>query len=165
MIVGIISDTHGYYNPIITKYFTGVDEIWHAGDIGDLSVIDQLEKFAPVRAVYGNIDSQVIRYQYPSVLHFEIGSKKVMLTHIGGYPGNYAPGIRQALRQHAPDIFICGHSHILKVVPDKVFNLLHINPGAAGVQGFHQVCTVVKLQITDTIKDLEVIEFPRKTVS
>lgn len=162
MIIGIISDTHGYFNPLISKHFAHVDEIWHAGDIGDLSVIAQLEKMAPVRAVYGNIDNRAIRYQYSDVLHFEVGLVKVMLTHIGGYPGRYAPGIRPILLAHKPDVFVCGHSHILKVQHDKGLNLLHINPGAAGVQGFHQVSTILRLQIADTIKNLEVIEFSKR---
>lgn len=164
MRIGIISDTHGYLNPIVLKHFVDMDEIWHAGDIGDLSIIKELELLAPVRAVYGNIDNVTTRYSYPEILRFETGGKNIMLTHIGGYPGKYAPGIKRELMLHRPNIFVCGHSHILKVKFDKDLNLLHVNPGAAGFSGFHGVSTIVKFTISDTIKDMEVVEFPKRKV-
>ncbi|ALO14185.1 phosphodiesterase [Salinivirga cyanobacteriivorans] len=162
MYIGLISDTHGFLHPAAQKHLKDVDEIWHAGDIGSLQVLQKLEESAPVRAVFGNIDDAGLRRQLPEILNFKIGNYKILMTHIGGYPGKYAPGIRQILYERKPDLFISGHSHILKVKPDQKFNLLHINPGAAGLQGFHQVCTLVRFRITNTIEDLEVVEFPKK---
>lgn len=162
MKVGLISDTHGYFHPAVQKHLKNIDEIWHAGDIGSEHVLHNLETLAPVKAVYGNIDDADIRRSLPETLIFQVKQIKIIITHIGGYPGKYAPGIRQMLFKENPDLFICGHSHILKVQNDSKFKLLHINPGAAGLQGFHSVCTLVRFQITDKIEHLEVVEFPKK---
>jgi putative phosphoesterase len=139
-----------------------VDEIWHVGDIGNREILQQLKQINSIRAVYGNIDNAFIRNEYPEHLLFSINSVKVLLIHIGGYPGKYSPKARQLIFAHKPDLFISGHSHILKVMNDKTLNLLHINPGAAGIQGFHQVCTVIKFEINDKIENLEVFEFPKQ---
>ncbi len=162
MKIGLLSDTHGFLHPAAIKHLQNVDEIWHAGDIGALNILHELEAIAPVRAVYGNIDDTVMRRELPESLSFSIHNFKILMTHIGGYPGKYEPGIRQKIYDIKPDLFISGHSHILKVKPDNKFNLLHINPGAAGLQGFHQVCTLVRFQITGKIENLEVVEFPKR---
>ena len=157
--VGLLSDTHSYLNPAISDHLAECDEIWHAGDIGSVEVADQLEAIKPLRAVYGNIDGGPLRQRYPQHLHFECEGVKVYLTHIGGYPGRYPAWLKEVLRQKDPDLFICGHSHILKVMPDKVYNLLHINPGACGREGFHKMSTIMRFTLEDGIvKDLEVIE-------
>ncbi|MDA3865179.1 MAG: metallophosphoesterase family protein [Salinivirgaceae bacterium] len=162
MKIGIISDTHGYLHHTVIKHFSDVDEIWHAGDVGPGNILGKLEELAPVRAVYGNIDDDMLRREVPKTLNFYTNTTNVLLTHIGGYPGKYAPGIRQTLNDIRPNLFVCGHSHILKVQYDKNLQCLHINPGSAGLQGFHQVCTIIKLVIDDKIRDLEIIEFPRR---
>lgn len=158
--IGLLSDTHGYLDPKVADYFKDVDQIWHAGDIGTIEVCEELEKIAPVKAVFGNIDGGVIRQTYPEHLKFSLQGLKIWITHIGGYPGRYNPKIRAQIYALKPDLFICGHSHILKILPDrKVSNLLHINPGAAGKSGFHKVKTIVRFGIDKgIIKDLEVIE-------
>lgn len=159
MKVGLLSDTHGYWDMRYAEYFKDCDEIWHAGDIGSTEVIEKLAELKPVRAVYGNIDGQDIRIQYPRIAIFMAEQVKVLLTHIGGYPGRYAPEIRKELYAERPNLFICGHSHILKVMFDESLHCLHINPGAAGISGFHQVRTLVRFIIEDKkIRDLEVIE-------
>lgn len=163
--IGLISDTHGWVNPTVLRHFANVDEIWHAGDIGDLAVVKTLETLALVRAVYGNIDSCDIRLQFPETLIFSAEGIKVLLTHIGGYPGRYAPGIRQKIYASRPKLFICGHSHICKIMYDDTLKLLHINPGAAGSKGFHNVSTIVRFSIAnEQISDLEVIEFNKSIV-
>ncbi len=160
--IGLLSDTHGYVDTKIINFFKDVDEIWHAGDIGDISVYDQLKNYKPVRAVYGNIDNHKLRIELPEFQIFSIENVKVVLTHIGGYPGRYPKEIRQLLLREKPKLFICGHSHILKVIFDKRLNLLHINPGAAGKYGFHPVRTAVRFTIdNDVIKDLEIWETKR----
>ena len=158
--IGILSDTHSLWDDRYAKYFTGCDEIWHAGDIGDLTILDRLAKVAPtVRAVYGNIDSQEARRRLKEIEIFTTDGVKVVMTHIGGYPGHYAPGIRNRLDLSAPQIFVSGHSHILKIMPDREFSLLHINPGAAGKQGWQTARTLVTITIDrGTVKDAEVIE-------
>lgn len=157
--VGLLSDTHGYWDEKYAEYFQTCDEIWHAGDIGSDMVAAKLAALKPLRAVFGNIDGQSTRLQYPKVLHFMAEDMKVMITHIGGYPGRYNPEIRKELYDTRPNLFIAGHSHILKVVFDKNLNCLYINPGAAGKSGFHQVRTLVRFTIEGkTVKDLEVIE-------
>lgn len=157
--VGLLSDTHGYWDDKYATYFSDCDEIWHAGDIGSDLLAARLAALKPLRAVYGNIDGQSLRLQYPKVAHFTIGEVKVMMTHIGGYPGRYHPEIRPELYDTRPDLFITGHSHILKVGFDKTLHCLHINPGAAGKSGFHQVRTLVRFGIDGKeIKELEVIE-------
>lgn len=156
-----MSDTHSYLHPQVFKYFEEVDEIWHAGDIGNVELADKLEKFKPFRAVSGNIDGADIRIRYPEILRFNLEGVEVMMTHIGGYPGKYAPGVKEQLKQHPPKLFICGHSHILKVMPDTALHLLHMNPGACGQQGWHKVKTLLRFQLeAGNIQQLEVIELP-----
>lgn len=157
--IGLLSDTHGCWDEKYLTYFAECDEIWHAGDIGSDALPAKLSAIAPLRAVYGNIDGQSLRQLYPKVELFTVEEVKVMMTHIGGYPGRYNPEIRGKLYTEAPRLFIAGHSHILKVVYDKNLQCLHINPGAAGKSGFHQVRTLIRFVIDKTeIKDLEVIE-------
>ena len=157
--IGLLSDTHSYLDPKVFEYFNLCDEIWHAGDIGDEAIADQLKKFKPLIAVSGNIDGTPIRSSYPVDQIFLCEKIKVFITHIGGYPGNYFPEIRKKIIQHQPGLFICGHSHILKVMRDKEFTLLHINPGAEGKTGFHKMRTIVRFEITEhRIENLEVIE-------
>lgn len=157
--IGILSDTHCCTDPRIAKHFAEVDEIWHAGDIGDVDTYKWLSGIAPVfRAVAGNIDGAMVRRVCPELLVFETEGAKVVMTHIGGYPGKYSPGILQILRSERPKIFVSGHSHLLKVMPDPELDLLHINPGAAGVHGWQKVRTLVRLAIDAGIpKELEVI--------
>ncbi len=157
--IGLLSDTHGYLHPHIFKHFKECDEIWHAGDIGSPEVLDTLEKFKTTRAVWGNIDSHDIRIRTTQTLHFECEGIKVMMTHIGGHPPKYATGIKQELLFHHPDLFICGHSHLLKVQYDHTFHTLHINPGAAGRYGQQLVSTLIRFEIDNgKIDNLEVIE-------
>ena len=157
--IGLLSDTHSFLDDSIFRYFGECDEVWHAGDIGDAAVVDRLEAFRPLRAVYGNIDEPEMRRRYPEDLRFECEGVDVFITHIGGYPGRYSKRAGAIIRQNPPRLFICGHSHILKVMPDKRHGLLHINPGAAGRQGFHKVRTVVRFTLEDgDIRDLQVIE-------
>ncbi|MBO5015362.1 MAG: metallophosphoesterase family protein [Bacteroides sp.] len=157
--IGILSDTHGYWDDRYLKHFEMCDEIWHAGDIGSLELIQKLAVFKPVRAVYGNIDGGDIRRIYPETNRFTVDGTDVLIKHIGGYPGNYDPSIRAKLFVCPPQLFISGHSHILKVKFDKTLNLLHINPGAAGKYGWHKTRTLVRLAIDNgTFNDLEVIE-------
>lgn len=160
--IGLLSDTHGYLHPRVFDFFSACDEIWHAGDIGTLAVTDELAAFKPIRAVYGNIDGHEIRRCYKETIVFELEQVKVLMTHIGGYPGKYARGINEQLRLHRPKLFIAGHSHILKVMPDTRNQLLFINPGAAGIHGFHQKITFVRFQLeTGRIHNLEVFETER----
>ncbi len=157
--VGLLSDTHAYWDERYKEYFASCDEIWHAGDIGSLILAEKLEEIKPLRAVYGNIDGQSIRLRYPKVAHFTLEEVSVMITHIGGYPGRYDPTARKELYETRPKLFIAGHSHILKVQYDKNLECLYMNPGAAGKSGFHQVRTLLRFAIDkDNIKDLEVIE-------
>ena len=157
--IGLLSDTHAWWDEKYAEYFADCDEIWHTGDIGSEEVANKLSALKPLRAVCGNIDGYPIRIQYPLVLHFTVEEVKVMMTHIGGYPGRYYPAIRKELYDKRPDLFIAGHSHILKVAFDQTLNCLHINPGAAGKSGFHQVRTLIRFAIDGKqIKDLEVIE-------
>lgn len=159
MKVGLLSDTHAWWDDKYAEYFAACDEIWHAGDIGSDELAERLAVLKPFRAVYGNIDGQSLRLQYPGIAHFKVEKLKVMMTHIGGYPGRYNPAIRQELYDTRPNLFIAGHSHILKVAFDKNLNCLYINPGAAGKSGFHQVRTLVRFAVDGKdIKDLEVIE-------
>ena len=158
----LISDTHGYIDDRIIQYAKQSDETWHAGDIGELKVTDELKKVTTVRAVHGNIDNNKIRAEYPENLRFQIEEMKIWITHIGGYPNKYNQRIRQEINTNPPDIFICGHSHILKVINDKKLNVLHINPGAIGKHGFHHVRTMIRFEIMkNKIQNLEVIEFKR----
>ena len=157
--IGLLSDTHGYLDDRLLEYFEGCDEIWHAGDIGDLKVSEKLSQFKPFRAVYGNIDGPPIRQIYPENLRFKSEEMSIWMKHIGGYPGKYDPSVRKEIITNPPGLFISGHSHILKVIFDKKLNLLHINPGAAGKTGLHKIRTVVRFTIDkNKIRDLEVIE-------
>ena len=158
----LISDTHGYIDDRIIQYAKESDETWHAGDIGELKVVDEIKKVTTLRAVHGNIDNSKIRAEYAENLRFKIEDMKIWITHIGGYPNKYNLRIRQEINYNPPDVFICGHSHILKVINDNKLNLLHINPGAIGKHGFHQVRTMIRFQIIkNKIQNLEVIEFKR----
>lgn len=158
-LIGLLSDTHSYLDPRVFEHFKDCDEIWHAGDIGDISVADQLKSFKPFKAVYGNIDGKEVRREYPENLRFEMEGVDVWITHIGGYPGKYSPLIRAEIQKKPPRLFICGHSHILKVQYDQRLKSLHLNPGAAGQQGWHQVKTLMRFKLSQgEIKDLEVIE-------
>lgn len=157
--IGLLSDTHGWLNPAVFEFFKDCDEIWHVGDTGSTDVADSLSAFKPLRAVYGNIDDQKIRLMFPKVNIFTVENVKVMMTHIGGYPNRYEPGIKELIIKEKPNIFISGHSHILKVMNDKDLRLLHINPGAAGNTGFHKVITMLRFQIDGSeIKNMELYE-------
>ena len=155
----LLSDTHSYIDPQILKFVKLADEVWHAGDIGDLHVTDTIKSLKPLRAVYGNIDNAEARLEFPLDNKFTIENVTVWMTHIGGYPGKYNQRIREELTQNSPQLFICGHSHILKVQFDKKLNVLHLNPGAAGNHGFHKVRTMIRFTIDKKeIKDMEIIE-------
>lgn len=157
--IGILSDTHSCWDDKYLIHFAGCDEIWHAGDIGSPLIIDRLAGYCPVRAVCGNIDGHELRLRFKELLRFKVEECNVLMTHIGGYPGKYSPAIRNILRSERPQLFIAGHSHILKVMYDKEIGCLHVNPGASGRQGWHAVRTLVKLTIDGSeIKDLEVVE-------
>ncbi len=157
--IGLLSDTHGWIIPPVYEFFKDCDEIWHAGDIGGADVARCLASFKPLRAVYGNIDDYRIRRMFNWINVFTIEDVKVMMTHIGGYPNHYEPGIKELIIKEKPNIFISGHSHILKVMRDKELNLLHINPGAAGNSGFHKVITMVRFHIDGSeIKNMELFE-------
>lgn len=157
--IGLLSDTHAYWDEKYVKYFEDCDEVWHAGDIGSMDLVRKFQEFRPLRAVYGNIDGQDIRRIFPQTLRFQVDGAEVLMKHIGGYPGNYDPSVRGSLFVHPPKLFISGHSHILKVKYDKTLGMLHINPGAAGIYGFHKVRTLVRFVIDKgDFKDLEVIE-------
>lgn len=157
--IGLLSDTHGWWDDRYVKYFGECDEIWHAGDIGTMEVAERLNKIATLRAVYGNIDGGDFRYTFPKVLRWKCEDVDVLMTHIGGYPGKYDASVRKNIAANPPQLFISGHSHLLKVKYDPVFDLPHINPGAAGMSGFHAVRTLVRFIIDGKeIKDLEVIE-------
>lgn len=157
--IGLLSDTHSYWDDKYTTHFSECDEIWHAGDIGTLELAQKFEKFKPFRAVFGNIDGQDLRQEYPEINRFTLEGVDVLMTHIGGYPSRYDPRIRSTLYANPPKLFIAGHSHILKVMFDKKIQCLHMNPGAAGIYGFHQVRTLLRFVLDEgNIRDLEVIE-------
>lgn len=161
--IGLLSDTHSHLDERILNYFAECDEIWHAGDIGNPEVAEKLAAAKPLRAVYGNIDDAEIRAQYPLDLQFELEGVSVFMTHIGGYPGRYTKRVKDILTALRPKLYICGHSHILKVLPDKQFDLLHINPGACGNEGFHKIKTIVRFTLdAGEIKDLQVIELGKR---
>lgn len=163
MKILLLSDTHGHIDDTILKYVVQADEVWHAGDIGNLDVTDRIKSLKPLRAVYGNIDGNKARLEFPLHNRFTCNGLDVWITHIGGYPGKYSPGISAELAINPPGLFICGHSHILKVMYDKKFNLLHMNPGACGKSGFHQVRTMLRFEIIEAkITALEVIEIGKK---
>mgnify|MGYP003125728114 CR=1 FL=1 len=155
----LLSDTHSHIDDRIIFYAQQADEIWHAGDIGLISVTDELKKIKPLKAVYGNIDDHEVRKEFPLNQRFFCEGVDVWITHIGGYPYKYSPAVREEIRKNPPKLFISGHSHILKVMNDKNLNLLHMNPGAAGKHGFHKKRTMLRFKIEDErIFDLEVIE-------
>ncbi len=159
----LLSDTHSYIDDAIIKYVKQVDEVWHAGDIGDISVTDNIKKLKPLKAVYGNIDDAKVRTEFPLHNRFKCENIDVWITHIGGYPPKYNNTVREEWAANPPDIFITGHSHILKVMPDKKLNLLHMNPGAVGKHGFHKIRTMLRFTIDGhQIDNLEVIEFPKR---
>ncbi|HER40361.1 MAG TPA: metallophosphoesterase [Salinimicrobium catena] len=159
----LLSDTHGHLDERIKSYAKEADEIWHAGDIGDIKITDELKKIKPLRAVFGNIDGGAIRKEFPLNARFLCEEVDVWITHIGGYPGRYSPAVKEEIKMNPPKLFITGHSHILKVMHDKKLNLLHMNPGAAGKQGFHQVRTMLRFKIDkNDIKELEVIELGKR---
>ena len=159
----LLSDTHSYMDNDILKYVKQADEVWHAGDIGSLIVTDKIKTLKPLRAVFGNIDDAEARKEFPLNNRFMCEDVDVWITHIGGYPDKYNVNVRDEIRQNPPKLFICGHSHILKVQFDKKLNLLHMNPGAAGKYGFHQMRTMLRFEIDkDKIQNLEVIEIGKK---
>jgi len=161
--IGLLSDTHGWWDEKYVTHFESCDEIWHAGDIGSISFADRLAAIKPLRAVYGNTDDYLMWSTYPRVELFSIDNVKVMMTHIGGYPGHYDPLAHFELQEAKPNLFISGHSHILKIMYDNELNCLHINPGAAGNSGYHQIRTLVRFVIDkDDIKDVEIIELGKR---
>ena len=163
MKIAILSDTHNHIDETIISYLEDVDEIWHAGDIGTLALLDKLKSLKKVRAVYGNIDGKDIRMETKEHLFFNIEGMKIWMTHIGGYPGRYDKSIKERLLTNPPDVFICGHSHICRILPDNKLNMLYINPGAAGKYGFHAIRTMLLAEIKDNrFTDMKVVElFPR----
>lgn len=160
--IGLISDTHGCFDERLREFLAGVDEIWHAGDIGSLELADRIAEFKPLRAVYGNIDAAPTRRAFPKTLFFECEGFKILMTHIGGYSNRYEQSVAETITSKKPDIFISGHSHILKIFRDKTFNLLNINPGAAGCYGFHSVRTAVRFTLDNgEIGNMEIGEWAR----
>jgi len=157
--IGLLSDTHSFIHPRIFEVFKNCDEIWHVGDVGNLETAQKLEMFKPFKAVFGNIDGHSLRQTYPETLIFQCEEVKVLMKHIGGYPGRYEKGVNKLIEKENPKLFISGHSHILKVIYDEKHQLLHINPGAAGKSGMHKIITLVRFNISgDQIKDMEIIE-------
>lgn len=165
MKIGLLSDTHSYLDPKIFEHFKDCDEIWHAGDIGDATLADSLQKFKPLRAVFGNIDDRNLQVRFPEDLCFQCEGMKIWMTHIGGAPPNYNPRVKKKLKKKVPNVFICGHSHILRVKKDESLNMLYINPGAAGNHGFHAMKTIMRMEIlTGKISKMEVIELGKRGV-
>ena len=161
--IGVLSDTHGYLDPRVKEHFRDVDEIWHAGDIGSYEVLQALREFKLTRAVYCNMDGGDVRYSLSEFYRFRVEDVNVLMTHIGGYPGHYNPWLIPMFQKETPQLFVCGHSHILKVIYDNTWNMLTMNPGAAGLQGWQTVQTLLRFAIDkDQIKDLEVVELGRK---
>ncbi|NDW10276.1 metallophosphoesterase [Dysgonomonas sp. 520] len=157
--IGLLSDTHGHWDEKYKEHFATCDEVWHAGDIGSMELVEKFEQFKPFRAVYGNIDDAKIRAAFPEFLRFTLEGVDVLMAHIGGYPGKYNPKVKGIMQANAPKLFVCGHSHILKVVYDKHYNCLCMNPGAAGIYGFHTVRTLLRFTLDNgDIKDLDLIE-------
>lgn len=161
--IGLISDTHNFVDDAVFKHFENCDEIWHAGDFGTSEVAIKLKSFKPLKGVYGNIDGYDIRCEYPEKLKFECENVKVLITHIGGYPGKYAPSVIEDIYTYKPKLFIAGHSHILKVIYDNKIDCLHINPGAAGKYGWHKVRTLIRFEIDGAnMKNCQVIELGKR---
>lgn len=165
MRIGLISDTHGFVDPAVTDYFMDCDEIWHMGDFGSMQVVDKLSAIKPLKGVYGNIDGHEIRQIFPLEQQFTCAGIEVYMIHIGGTPPRYATGVKNKLMQNPPGIFLCGHSHILKVMADKSMNnMLYINPGAAGQQGFHKMRTIIRFEIIEgKPQNMEVIELGKRS--
>ncbi|MFA5820403.1 MAG: metallophosphoesterase family protein [Bacteroidales bacterium] len=164
MKIGLISDTHGWIHPRLFDHFAGCDEIWHAGDIGNIETADSLAVFRPLKAVYGNMDDALVRTVYKEHLVFNAEEVRVWITHIGGTPGHYDHRVKPAIYENPPDIFICGHSHIAKVMYDKKAGFLYVNPGAAGYNGFHKYMTAIRFQIDGkNIHDMELIELGERS--
>ena len=162
--IGLLSDTHTFFDEKLQEFFKDVDEIWHAGDFGNLEVSDKISAFKPLKGVYGNCDGTPVRVVHPYIQIMSVEGMKVLMIHIGGYPGRYDYKALQLIEAHRPDIFICGHSHILKVINDKKYNMLTINPGAAGIQGFHNVRTALRFRIENgSVSDMEVGEWKKST--
>ena len=162
MYIGLISDTHGLFDKPLKDFLEPVDEIWHAGDFGNIETAREIAEFKPLVGVYGNCDGQELRYDYPLYRLFECGGLKVLMTHIGGYPRRYDLKARKLISEHRPDIFVCGHSHILRVMRDNYYNMMVINPGAAGKYGFHIVRTALRFHIENgEISGMEVYELPK----
>lgn len=160
--IGLLSDTHGWLDSKLLEFFKDCDEVWHCGDIGSMEVADELTRHFRFRAVYGNIDGGMIRRVYPETDSFTCEEVKVLMTHIGGYPGHYDMRVRERLQAERPGLFVCGHSHIAKVMYDKKLGCLHINPGAAGRYGFHKIRTAVRFVIDgNNIRDLELVEYEK----
>ncbi len=160
--IGIISDTHGIFDDLLKQFLGEVDEIWHAGDIGSLELADRIAAFKPLRAVCGNIDAEPTRREFPEFLSFECEGVKVLMTHIGGYAGRVEQRVAEKMAVQKPDIFVCGHTHLLKIFREKTFGTLCINPGAAGLRGIHAVRTAVRLTLDGgTVSNVEVGEWPR----
>lgn len=165
MKIGVLSDTHGYLDEKLFNFFSECDEIWHAGDIGDFNIVSTLQDFKPLVAVYGNIDGSDIRSEFNEHQRAKRAGMDIWMTHIGGYPGNYDNHVKERIISNPPDLFISGHSHILKVMPDKELHLLHINPGAAGFHGIHKVRTAIRFEIIQSkVKNLDVIELGERSL-
>jgi len=162
--IGLLSDTHGYLDPKVFTHFKDCDELWHAGDIGDMALMEELERFKTVRGVHGNIDDKTIQSRFPEDLRFNCEGIDVWITHIGGSPPKYNTRVKKLLKEKAPDLFICGHSHMLTIKRDPNFNnMLYLNPGAAGNQGFHKIKTLVRFEIHEKkIEKMEVIELGKR---
>ena len=163
MKIGLLSDTHSHLDPKIFDHFKDCDEIWHAGDIGNPALVNSLEKFKPLQAVFGNIDDKNLQARFPEDLWFDCEGAKIWMTHIGGAPPNYNPRVKKILKNEIPDVFICGHSHILRVKKDETLNMLYINPGASGNHGLHSMKTIIRMEIVASkIKKMEVIELGKR---
>lgn len=161
--IGLIADTHSYLDEAVFHHFKDCDEIWHAGDFGSMEIVEQLRAFRPLRGVWGNIDDNMIRSEFQEMLRFKCEETEVLMTHIGGYPGRYAAAVKKELQTVPPKIFISGHSHILKVMYDEKYACLHMNPGAAGKQGWHKMRTIIRFVIDGaTPKQCEIIELGKK---
>lgn len=161
--IGLISDTHSYLDEAVFRHFEQCDEVWHIGDFGTAELAEKLKQFRPLRGVYGNVDGQDIRMEFPERLHFYCEEVEVLMTHIGGYPGRYAPKIKAEIYADPPQLFLSGHSHILKVIYDEKIKCLHMNPGAAGKVGWHKVRTIIRFAIDGKdMKNCEVIELGKK---
>ena len=163
MKIGLMSDTHSYLDPKVLEHFESCDEVWHAGDIGSVEVAKAMEDFKPFKAVWGNIDNKKLRELYPLDLRFDCNGLDVFITHIGGYPGRYHKRVKTILSENPPQLYICGHSHILKVMPDRNLGFLHMNPGACGNVGYHKVKTLLRFDIENgKVQNLEAIEIGKR---